>query len=83
MFLQEIKFSEEELKSIGGKVWKGCEAIVVDAKREARGIKILWNPREVSLSEFSVNQHSLSMPFHILGTSTRGFMTNMYDPPRA
>ena len=53
MFLQETKYSEAELKIIGGKVWRGSEAIAVDAKGAARGIGILWNPREVSLSDFS------------------------------
>ena len=71
-----------ELKSIGGKVWKGCEAIAMDAKKAAGGIGILWNPREVSLPDFSATQHSLSAAFHILGTSIRGFMTNVYGPPR-
>ena len=64
------------------KVWKGCEAIVVDAKKAAGGIGILWNPREVSLFDFSASWHSLSAAFHILGTSIRGFMTNVYGPPR-
>ena len=82
IFLQEIKCSKEELKIIGGNVWRGSEAIAVDAKGVARGIGILWNPREVSLFEFSATQLSLSAAFHILGTSTRGFITNVYDPPQ-
>ena len=83
IFLQETKCSEPELKIIGGKVWRGSEAIAMDAKGAARGIGILWNPREVPLSDFSATQHSLSTSFHILGTSTRGFMTDVYDPPHA
>ena len=43
IFLQETKCLEMKLKSIGGKVWKGCEAIAVDAKKAAGGIGILWN----------------------------------------
>ena len=83
MFLQETKYSEAELKIIGGKVWRGSEAIAMDAKGAAGGIGILWNPREVSLSDFYATQFSLSPTFHILGTSTMGFMTNVYRPPRA
>ena len=47
------------------------------------GIGILWNPREVALSEFTAMDFSLLVAFQILGTSTRGFMTNVYGPPRA
>ena len=49
IFLQETKCSKIELQSIGGKVWKGCEAIAVDANKVVGGIGILWNPKEVSL----------------------------------
>ena len=63
IFLQETKCSEDELKIIGEKVWRGCEAIVVDAKGVTREIGILWNSREVSLSEFMATQFSLSSAF--------------------
>ena len=60
----------------------GSEAIVVDAKGAARGISILWNPRVVSLYEFYATHFSLLADFQILGTCTRGFMTNVYGSPR-
>ena len=41
MFLQETKCSEVELKIIGGNVWRGSEAIAVDAKGVVGGIRIL------------------------------------------
>ena len=41
MFLQETKCSEEEFKIIEGKVWRGSEVVVVDAKGAAGGIGIL------------------------------------------
>ena len=83
IFLQETKCSKIELKSIGGKVWKGCEAIAVDANKVVGGIGILWNPKEVSLFNFSATQHFLCAAFHILGTCIWGFMTNVYGLPRA
>ena len=83
IFLQETKCSEDELKIIGEKVWRGSEAIVVDAKGMTREIRILWNPREVFLSDFMAMQLSLLEAFHILGTSTQGILTNIYGPPRA
>ena len=83
IFLQETKCSEDELKIIGEKVWRGSEAIVVDAKGVTREIRILWNPREVSLCDFMAMQLSLLEAFQILGTSTQGILTNIYGPPRA
>ena len=59
----------------------GSEAIVVDGKCAARGIAIIWNAREASLSNFSATQHYLLATFHILGTSIKGFMANVYAPP--
>ena len=82
-FLARNKMLGDGTKEHRRKVWKGCEAIAVDAKKVAGGIGILWNPREVSLSDFSASRHSLSAAFHILGTSIRGFMTNVDGPPRA
>ena len=81
IFLQETKCSEDELKIIGEKVWRGNEAIVVDAKGMTREIRILWNPREVFLSDFMAMQLSLLEAFHILGMSTRRILTNIYRPP--
>ena len=83
VFLQETKCTELDLRSIGEKTWKGCEVVLVDAIKEAGGIGILWNPREVHIYNFVATQHSLSATFHIIGTNIRGFLTNVYGPPRA
>ena len=52
VFLQETKCLESDLRSIGGKTWKGCEVVAVDAIKVVGGIGILWNPREVHLYNF-------------------------------
>ena len=83
VFLQETKCSEIYLKSIGGKAWKGCEIVAVDAIKADGCIGILWNLKEVFLYNFSKTQYSLSASFHIIGTDIRGFLTNVYGPPRA
>ena len=74
---------ESYLRSIGGKTWKGCEVVVVDVIKAVGGIGILWNPREVHLYNFVETQHSLLATFHIIGMNIRGFLTNVYGPPRA
>ena len=47
IILQETKCSEEELKTVGGKLWRGSEIIAMKSKWATGGIGILWNPREV------------------------------------
>ena len=41
VFLQETKFSGEELLSIAQKVWKGWESVTIDARGVAGGLGIL------------------------------------------
>ena len=55
----------------------------MDVIKAAGRIGILWNPREVHLYNFAATQHSLSAAFHIIGTKIKGFITNVYGPPRA
>ena len=64
-------------------MWKGCESVAVDARGEAGGLGILWNPHVVLLSGFLATTYSLSVYFHILGTRIRGVISNVYSPPRA
>ena len=54
----------------------------MDDNKVVVGFGILWNPKEVSLYNFSATQHSLSAAFHILGTNIWGFITNVYGPHR-
>ena len=82
VFLQETKCSESDLRTIGGKASKGCEVVVVGAIKTVGGIGILWNPREVHLYNVAATQYSLSAAFHIIGMNIRGFLTNVYGPPR-
>ena len=82
IFLQETKYLGEELASIAQKVWKGCESVAIDARGAAGGLAILWNPWVVLLSGFLATTCTLSAEFHILGTRIRGFISNVYGPPR-
>jgi len=80
VLLQETKCSEEELKKIVKKFFKACEVIGVDATGAARGLGILWNPKEVTLKDFRARHYHLSTAFHNLGTSIWGMMSNIYGP---
>ena len=54
--------------------------MVLDANGAARGLGILWNPNMVNISNFVASKNMLSARFHIVGTSVRGAITNVYDP---
>lgn len=54
--------------------------MVLDANGGTRGLGILWNPNLVSLTNFVASRNMLSGRFHILGTSVRGVITNVYGP---
>jgi hypothetical protein len=54
--------------------------MVLDANGAAGGLGILWNPNMVNISNFVASRNMLSTCFHILGTSIRGIITNVYSP---
>jgi len=80
IFIQETKCSEESFKSIASKIWKNCEASTIDASSPAGGIGIIWNPLGLSITNFMATKFSISVEFHILGTNSKGFLTNVYGP---
>ena len=71
---------EDNFKNMARKIWKHCEAVAIDALGTVRGVGILWDPSAISLSNFMATKFSISVEFHILGTSTKGFLTNVYEP---
>ena len=79
-FLQETKCSSEDLVNFGKHFWKGAKIMALDATRVAGGLGILWNPNLVSISNFAASRNMLSACFHVLGTSVRGVITNVYGP---
>ena len=54
--------------------------MALDAKGVAGGIGILWNPNQVRLSNFVASRNTLSAHFHVLGTTVRGVISNVYGP---
>lgn len=80
MFLQETKCSGEELRNYSKCFWKGAETVAVDANGAVGGLGILWNPNLVNLTNFVASRSMLSACFHILDTSVRGVITNVYGP---
>ena len=80
VFIEETKWFEDNFKSIAKKIWKKSDSIVTDSFGVAGGLGILWNPLEISLTNFMATKLSISVEFHILGTSSKGILTNVYGP---
>lgn len=80
LFLQETKCNSEDLESYSRRLWKGASTMVMDVVGATSGIGVLWNPNMVSLSNFVAYRNTLSTRFHVLGTSVRGVLSNIYDP---
>ena len=52
--------------------------MALDTSGVAGDLRVPWNPKLVSMTNFISSRHILSACFHILGTSVRGVMTNVY-----
>ena len=78
--VQETKCSEHRLLETWRKAWRNYEGVGIYAYREVWGLVILCNPEKISLAGFLSSQTSLLVEFHVVGTSIRGVMTNVYGP---
>ena len=54
--------------------------MALDASGAAGGLGLLWNSNLVSMTNFFASRYMLSSCFHVLGTSVRGMITNVYGP---
>ena len=55
----------------------------IDAQGASGGLSISWNPLLINLGDALASRHSLSASFHILGSSIRAFLMNVYGPQMA
>ena len=78
MFIKETKCSEGIFKAMVEKILKGSELIAIDAIGPVGCIGIIWNPIDICLSNFLATRFTISAYFHILGTSLRGILTDVY-----
>jgi hypothetical protein len=77
-FLQETKCSSEDLETFGGKFWKGAKVAALDATGSVGGLGFLWNLNLVILTNLITSHDLMSAYFHILGTTVKGVITNVY-----
>ena len=52
--------------------------MALDALGAVGGLGLLWNPNLVSITNLVASRHMISSCFHILGTTVRGVITNVY-----
>ena len=80
LFLQETKCPSVTAASILAWIWNNYLTMEIDAQGASRGLLINWNPLLITLDDALASRHSLSVSFHILGYSIRGFLMNVYGP---
>lgn len=54
--------------------------MALDVKGATRGIGILWNLDQVSLSNFVAFKNTLSTHFHVFSIVVKGVLLNVYGP---
>ena len=59
VFLQETKCSGEDLKNYSKFFRKGAETMALDANGAVGGIRILWDPNLISLSNFVASKNMI------------------------
>ena len=78
--MQETKCSSSTFHSILSRLWPGCDTTAVDSVRTFGGISITWDPSIISLSHFHASHHFIQASFHLIGTSIKGLLSNVYFP---
>ena len=80
LFLQETKCPSESASAIMARIWKNCTTIAIDVQGASGGLCISWNPHILSLDYALATRHSISASFHLLGSSIKGYLMNVYGP---
>jgi exonuclease III len=80
VMIQETKCLHHLLQTLASRIWPCSLAIALDAQGSAGGLSLLWNPSEISLSDFFSTKYSLSARFQLVGSTLSGTLTNVYGP---
>ena len=59
VFLQETKCLANYIQDRMGKIWERCESMGVDSRGFFGGLCIIWDPSQVSLTNFQGTHNSL------------------------
>ena len=80
VFLQETKCQANFIQESRSKIWARCESMGIYSKGFSGGLCILWDPSQVSLSDFQGTLNSISAIFKVVGFPISGLLTNVYGP---
>ena len=82
IFLQETKCLANYIQNSRGKIWPRCESMGIDSRGFFGGLCILWDPSQVSLTDFQGTRNSLSASFKVVGFPISGLITTVYGPQK-
>ena len=80
VMIEETKCSKSHLKQEEKIIWKRIQFVAVDVEGSTGGVAIWWNPLEASLYNLITSRLIISVKFHVIGTSIRGLISNVYGP---
>ena len=83
IFLQETKCLDNYIQDLRGKIWAICEIMGIDSRCFYGGLCILWDPSQVSHTDFQGTRNSLSTNFKVVGVPISRLITNVYGPQKA
>ena len=76
--LQETKCQANFIQEFRSKIWARYESMGIDSTGFSGGLCILWDPSQVSLSDFQGTRNSISAIFKVIGFPISGLLTNVY-----
>ena len=76
--IQETKCREETTRSLLRKSWNNLDSIAIDSQGFSGGLALAWNRNKVQMVQFWVTKRTIKTRFTYIGTTTTGFVTNVY-----
>ena len=80
IFVQETKCTTEVTTQLMSKISKGCLCVTIDARGALGGISICQNPLLITLTNLASSPHYVYALIHLVGTSIKGHLLNLYAP---
>jgi exonuclease III len=80
LLLQETKCKGAEVETIFQRIWRECTSITTDSIGASRGLAILFNPSNVTISKPFTTIGTITSHFTVIGRNQEGAITNVYGP---
>jgi len=80
LILEETKCNSTTLDQILAKAWPGSKEVVVEAMGASGGLAIVWDDRDITLTNIHASKNFIQAKFHLTRTNVDGHLTNVYFP---